>query len=275
MGRPELRGLKFNAQEICVGDQRERSRSRYDLQKAVRRYRKVGADPGKNAMKKALGTDTYVVDLCGTLVTEDTTFGLLRHYFSANKNRKIKFKLFQLLAARYSPVRILFSIAEKLSDRNFLKHCVLLLLRGEALADLEFSAEEYANHLFLYKRIQPVKRILDARSAKSEIILASASLEPIVAACANALGARYVASSLEQRDGILTGRYFHDITGRKAIELSEAFGASIFSKRICVMTDNVTDRSMLELADDAVVILHKPSHRTRWSGMNAKFIQVN
>ena len=106
------------------------------------------------------------------------------------------------------------------------------------------------------------------------MILASASLEPVVAALASTMGARYVASGLRQQAGILTGLYASDLTGRKEQALIEKYGHDVLAGQVCAISDNFSDRLLLEKAANAYVVLHSESHRQRWQGLNATFLQV-
>ncbi len=95
-----------------------------------------------------------------------------------------------------------------------------------------------------------------------------------MAALASQLGVRYVASGLEQVNGVLTGRFSCDLTGRKEQALVEKYGSQVLAGRVCAISDNFSDRPMLQRANCAYVVLHKEKHRQRWQGLNATFLQV-
>lgn len=44
--------------------------------------------------------EVYVVDVCGTLVLEDTTLGLLRHHFARDAERPLRAWLFNAVSSR-------------------------------------------------------------------------------------------------------------------------------------------------------------------------------
>ena len=225
-------------------------------------------------MKDAALLDVYVVDVCGTLVRDDTTIGLLRHHFARDGDRRIRYVLFRAMTARRSPLRLAFALLEKLTGQHLLKHAAVRLLAGDRVESLNQSAAVYAARLLAQRRVASVRLLLDAPVEARQIILASASLEPVVAALASAMGVRHVASELGQQYGILTGRYVNDLTGRKEQALIEKYGRGVLAGQVCAISDNFSDRPLLEKAARAYVVLHSESHRQRWQGLNATFLQV-
>ena len=225
-------------------------------------------------MKDAALLDVYVVDVCGTLVRDDTTIGLLRHHFGRDGDRRIRYMLFRAMTARRSPLRLAFAVLEKLTGQHLLKHATVRLLVGDSVDSLNQSAVEYAARLLAQCRVASVWPLLDAPVEARRVILASASLEPVVAALASTMGVRYVASGLGQQAGILTGRYVNDLTGRKEQALIVKYGRDVLAGQVCAISDNFSDRPLLAKAAKAYVVLHSESHRKRWQGLDATFLQV-
>jgi phosphoserine phosphatase len=225
-------------------------------------------------MKDAILLDVYVVDVCGTLVRDDTTIGLLRHHCACDGNRRLRYMLFRAMTARRSPLRLAIAVLEKLTGQHLLKHAVVRLLAGDSVRSLDLSAAEYAARLLAQRRVVSVWPLLDAPMQARRVVLASASLEPVVAALASTMGVRHVASGLGQQAGILTGRYVSDLTGRKEQALVEKYGDDVMAGQVCAISDNFSDRPLLEKAARAYVVLHSESHRQRWQGLNATFLQV-
>ena len=226
-------------------------------------------------MTDAALLDVYVVDVCGTLVRDDTTIGLVRHHLARDGDRRIRYRLFRAMTARRSPVRLAFAVLEKLTGQHLLKHAVVRLLAGDRVESLNQSATEYAARLLAQRRVASVWPLIDSPVEARRVILASASLEPVVAALASTMGARYVASGLRQQAGILTGLYASDLTGRKEQALIEKYGHDVLAGQVCAISDNFSDRPLLAKAAKAYVVLHSESHRQRWQGLNATFLQVS
>lgn len=210
-----------------------------------------------------------IVDVCGTLVRDDTTLGLLSWHFrrSGGWRRWVS----AALTARWSPLRLMVAVAERVTGRHLLKHMLVGWLAGEPMERLHTSATAYADWLLANRRVQGVETLL-ARS-DGALVLASASLEPVVQALAFRLGARFVASTLEVHDGRYTGRYVRDLTGCKREALEALLGPDVLREAL-VISDNFTDRSLLALAAQACVVVHKARHRARWTGLDAEYLDL-
>lgn len=217
----------------------------------------------------------FVVDVCGTLVRDDTTLGLLRHHFARTGNRRGRLLALKLSTAKWSPARFFVAVLEKATGRHLLKHFLVGMLAGDREEALALSAREYAQELIKNRRVASVWTRLVPDQVGDRIVLASASLEPVVKALAELLGARYVSSTLEHRNGVLTGRYQDDLTGRKAEAIERKYGKGLLAKPFFAISDNLSDRDLLEKACCACVVLHRESHRERWNGMVADYVRVD
>ena len=217
-----------------------------------------------------------IVDVCGTLVRDDTTMGLIAHHLSKDPNKPIRRVVFALTASRLSPFRIGFVLLERISGRHLLKHFVVRMLAGDTEEALSLSASSYAALLLADRRVMSVWDRLNAHQRlNGRVILASASLGFIVKNLADAIGADFVASELEAVKGVLTGRYLIDLTGCKEAGIEAKYGNCLSDGGFSMISDNVTDRRLMEKAGSSFVVLHKESHRARWTGFNATFLDLN
>lgn len=214
-----------------------------------------------------------IVDVCGTLVKDDTTIGLLRWHFA--RRRRWRLWLLNCVTARWSPLRLLVAVMEKVTGRHLLKHGLVRLLNGDAIAEVEQSAAEYADWLLASRRVAQVATLLEGSKRRDEaLVLASASLEPVVAALASRLGARFVASSLASSQGRHQGRYARDLTGQKLVALDELLPADWKNDAVIGISDNLTDRGLLQAVKKAYVVLHLPRHRERWGDIRAEYLSA-
>lgn len=218
-------------------------------------------------------TGYCIVDVCGTLVVEDTTIGLLRRHFA--RTSRWRQGLLVLATARWSPFRLLAAALERLLHRPLLKYLLVALLDGQEYAALQESAREYARWLLADRRVEPVSRVLREHASDRMLVLASSSLEPVVSALAQQLSARYVASSLEISGTRMTGRYQEDITGHKTEALCRSFAEDWRQTGYFAISDNPTDRKLLAHAAEAWVVLRHARHRKRWAGISANFIDLD
>ena len=212
-----------------------------------------------------------IVDVCGTLVKDDTTIGLLRWHFA--RHRHWRLWLLNCLTARWSPLRLLVASMEKVTGRHLLKHGLVRLLNGDSIAEVQESASGYADWLLSHRRVEHVTTLLEGSKARDEgLVLASASLEPIVAALASRLGARFVASALASSQGRHLGRYAHDLTGQKLVALDELLTKDWRQNASLAISDNLTDRALLASVRQAYVVVHSPRHRARWGDFRAEYL---
>lgn len=214
------------------------------------------------------------MDVCGTLVRDDTTLGLLSCHFARSRRQQWRGHLLRLLTARISPARWAFVVLEKITSRHWLKHFLVSLLAGDHASELDASGAAYAIQLLDHSRVPTVWNLIDQAAVSGQVILASASLEPVVKALASVMGARYVASTLEVRAGVLTGRYVKDITGRKEEAIIKKFGSDVMMQPYVAISDNLSDRPLLAKARHAWVVLHRESHRDRWMNLSANYVKV-
>lgn len=225
-------------------------------------------------MNKSLDTSIFIADVCGTLFYDDTTLGLLAHHFSRQPDRLWRLRVLKSMTVRYSPLRLSTMILERLTRKHLLKHLLVRMLANDTVVSLEDSAQEYAVWLLKEKKVDSVWEILDPALKKQQVILASASLEPVIAALSERLGLQYVSSELESLDGVLTGYYRNDLTGKKIQALNTMIGYDFNDNQYDAISDNLTDYNLLNGARKAFVVLHNESHRERWLGLNATYLRL-
>ncbi len=216
-----------------------------------------------------------VVDVCDTLVKGDTTIGLLKFHFTRLHRYRIKFFVFHVFSSKISPFYLLFTLSEKLLRRQLFKYFIVGLLSGERKSCLDDSALIYAKYLRRNCLLKPVSRWIADVSDHDKIILASESLEPIVKALADSMNVKYVASTLEVRDGICTGRYLLDITGEKETAIIRKYGFEVLSQPFSMVTDNISDYGFLMASSFPCVVLHKSSRRSAFARLNPFYITVD
>ncbi|WP_290525575.1 hypothetical protein [Alcanivorax sp.] len=213
-----------------------------------------------------------VVDVCGTLFSEDTTVGLVGAHVNRTGN-VIKRISYLLLTVKFSPFYIAFLLLERLCRQHVYKHVLILFLRGAIKHDLELTANSYLDYLLNCKKQEAVWSRL--RLSECEIlVLASASLEPFILALASRLNCLYVASELECDSDRYSGRLSIDITGKKVDRLAEKFRDFNPRNISTVVSDNLTDKGLLSLATNPVVVVNRRKDRVRWKNLEAEYLET-
>lgn len=216
----------------------------------------------------------HIFDVCGTLFLDNTTAGLLRWYHKVRGNRVRSIAL-ELLYRVDSPLSWVVKVVERVSGVQLAKNLAVSTLRGELLVEVEQEAERYVDFLLAERAIPEL--LITLRQCKREdkrVVLASASINPIIRAVGFALEVPWVSSHLEEIDGRLTGRLTNDISGKKIASLIEVFGEGFFKDECFGYSDNFSDRELLKLCRHKTVVLHKRRHRGRWDIPDARFIEL-
>lgn len=197
-----------------------------------------------------------LIDICGTYVIENTTFGLLKSHFSAFTFKGLIIRFFTI---KFSPFRILILVIEKFTGYHLLKNLLILLINGVSIASLEKSAIKYARKLIIDKKYtnKTVSNFIDKHISHSNPIFISASLEPIVKAISSIEKIPYVASKIENINNIYTGRISKDITRKKNLELREKFNINLKLVKYYLITDNFEDLDLAKNSLETLFILKK------------------
>ena len=211
----------------------------------------------------------YIFDVCGTLFPDDTTAGLLRWHFRDSGWRSA---LLGLVFRRTSPINFLVRVVERLSGRHLVKHLALLMLRGQSVEAVADSAQSYLDWLLRERPTSVLARLSEVRE-EGWVVLASASIEPIILALATRLDVEYVSSQLGTQNGSYTGLFEKDLSGKKVGELLHRFGTDFFDGELACYTDNLSDMELLERCQERYVVLREPGHRRRWNLEGAIFIE--
>lgn len=215
----------------------------------------------------------HIFDVCGTLFREDTTMGLLK-WHALRRRHLTRFSLLSALHSRKSPIRWGLMVCEKLLGRHILKHMALKTLWGEVPADVLDSAHEYISHLRSTCWVPSIEDRFKRALESDVVLLASASIEPAIAALAQQFSLEYVSSTLETHRGRYTGRYCKDMSGQKIEALVAKFGADCLGVGTSCYSDNFSDKGLLEACERRTVVIHKPRHRRRWTLEQTEYIDL-
>ena len=229
----------------------------------------VGAGNGKRQMTKSEAAikieshDALVVcDVCHTLFEVNTTAGFVR--YAMRQTDPLRYGLARLLQSRRTPLLYALLVGGKLLGQDLGRDAQLRLLKGyyrDALSQLAGRwLDEELGRLRRDAIYQPVKT---PAGEGAPIILASASIDPVVEAIAGRLGADFVCSRLEYDErGVCTGRLATDMTGAKDVALSNAIADA---GQVVVITDNESDASLLRRADQRIVVKrHSSQDMSAW-----------
>lgn len=177
-----------------------------------------------------------VVDLCGTLVRENTTRGYVAHL----RRRKLSS---WLTPVGLSPVT---GRVGRIVGRDLDRPLLIRSLSGLSRETLYKEAEKYVEELMRCKLNSRVLQIVRERTARgARLCLATASLDPIAASVARHFEFhRVISSRLEYVNGICTGRLELDVRGDKWNNLRKQFIEIDQADEIVAITDNPEDKDL-------------------------------
>ncbi len=197
--------------------------------------------------------DVLVVDLCGTLILENTTREFVR---------SLRLSISATLLRAFALSRAA-AILNHLVGRDLARPLLIRCLRGHSKPDVEAAATDYV-HRALAEKNNP-RVLLEIHEAKQEhrqVYLATASLAAIAIAVVQELQLDgYVASDLAyQADDVCTGQLALDSTGNKWNLLLSRF-PEFRNVHMTVMTDNPEDDDLIRHASVAYRIVGDTMHR--------------
>jgi len=230
-----------------------------------------------NPVAEPLGeADVFVFDVCDTLFYSNTTFDFLR-FVLAQRGSGSKQTVLKLLSAKWSPLFVGLVAWQKVAGGDPVKAAALRLLAGISRAELYELGRRFVAEFLPARRIARTHELLAGLAqTQTRVLLLSASLDPVIAALAEALGpVEFVSSQLEYDiQGNCTGRLQQELTGKKQDALQMLLTGQQKPARLAVATDNFTDHSLVSQAQVRYVVVHNAAAKQFWQGLNPEFIEA-
>jgi phosphoserine phosphatase len=204
-----------------------------------------------------------VSDICDTLFYSNTTFDFIR--FCAEKGwlgNKGK-RTWRTFLRRQSLPFWALAVLNKVTGADLHKKVAVGLLKGHNVTEVSGWAAQFYQEYLAPRKVAQTFAVLQQLAGDTLLVLASSSIEPVVAEVAKAVGAsQYVATTLETSEGVYTGRIEQELTGKKTDALKELLQRGI---PVAVLSDNTTDRALMELAENGYAICYNDVQRKFWS----------
>jgi len=202
-----------------------------------------------------------IFDICGTLYHSNTTVDFCV-WMEPNAAKKILLKVSTSLIGR-----AFNKLTGKLFRYDFIRDLHIRTLKNKDLEFIENKANSFVELVLEEKKIKQIHKIMKEHNT-DDIILASASIEPVVKAIAKKLNIKnYHASSLLHNGVVYNGKLGNDLSGKKH---------HLFSNQDIdlVVTDNLDDYKLC-LLSNKFVIVSKTKHLKIWKSRDlSKMIQL-
>jgi|GEM_PF-1576477 len=203
-----------------------------------------------------------VFDVCGTLYRANTMFAFVDAYC---RDRRGYAAFRKLRGSR--PARLANAALHRLTGRDVFRAWTLRWLAGAPAAELAACGERLVQGALAGLALGPVTALLHRlRQDGYTIALASGSLDLVVRPAAEALGAaHWAAATLRYTErGVASGRLQQDLLLAKREWVMASFRDL---ERLVVVTDNKTDRPLVELADEAYAVTVSERDRRFWTAI--------
>jgi phosphoserine phosphatase len=220
--------------------------------------------------------DVFVFDVCDTLFYSNTTFDFLR-FVLAKRGSTGKQAVLKLLSAKWSPLFVGLVAWQKVAGGDPVKAGALRLLAGISRAELYELGRRFVAEFLPARRIARTHELLAGLAqTQTRVVLLSASLDPVIAALAEALGpVEFVSSQLAyDAQGKCTGHLVRELTGDKQAALQTLLTDRPEPLRLAVATDNFTDHGLVSQAAVRYVVVHSAAAKQFWQGLNPEFIEA-
>ncbi|XOV87817.1 MAG: HAD family hydrolase [Pseudomonadota bacterium] len=195
-----------------------------------------------------------LVDLCGTLVDANTTFGFLEDFLAEDQ-------AYAGFRARYSSYTS--RVLNRLLPGDKRRLAAIRLLANRREADLDQAAARYLASVRIIDDV--VRRVEDLAKCHDNTLLLSSSLDFIVRAACKQFGFDgWHATTLDYADGYCSGQVVTDLLGRKDRVIRDVYG----STSCTLVTDNRSDANCIRCVDHFVAVGDASDARSLgyWSG---------
>ncbi|KAA9327381.1 HAD family hydrolase [Adhaeribacter soli] len=222
---------------------------------------------------KATEPELFVFDICDTLFYSNTTFDFIK-FVLQKKGWGGKLRQFDLYTKRTSPVFIGLYFFQKFSKEDWPKKLCLRLLKGVSKKELYQLGEAFEKQFLASRMVEKTHQMLrQLRKEGKTVVLISASIDPVVAAIANALAVDYRCSELAyDSQGNFTGDLQWEMTGQKLVALRKMLSSE--DAPFAVATDNFSDRGLVEAACHRFVVVYNEKALNFWQDLQPEFIKL-
>lgn len=200
-----------------------------------------------------------IFDICGTLYTSNTTMDFCEYRATGTKKKILKL-------SKTIFVKVINKILVKFFDYDFIRILHVNSLKDLDKKILEKDANDFVEKYLENKKIEEVHSLLNNYN-KVDIILVSATIEPVAKAIAKKLGnLKYLATTLEYEDDKCLGIIKDDLLGNKQNYFQDEQVAFI-------ITDNKSDLPLCKISKE-VIIVSKKKNLDFWKNKDLKISKI-
>lgn len=211
-----------------------------------------------------------ISDVCNTLYDSNTTFDYIK-FVLEKENQLKKLKKVNSFDGKYHPRNIFSYVLNKLVGIDYAKSLAVKQLKGLSKEELDAYAVQFFNEVLSKKQINIVFKKIKSLN-EEHIVLASASLEPIIQEISNRLNAKsYACSTLEYDNGISTGKIKQEAKGKKLDLLKEKM---VLSNDYTFISDNFSDKNIMKTSSNPIAVVYNEKSNHFWEEIGCELIKM-
>ncbi|EEW2322664.1 haloacid dehalogenase-like hydrolase [Escherichia coli] len=159
-------------------------------------------------------------------------------------------------------LRALNKIYSSLSGIDLYRNIQIKQLAGFSYYDLTRWAIEFIDSLEDNRILSTFALMEEYKCKGYNIVIASATIDPIAKAIANKLSVEYYSSKLSYSNNMCSGKLEKDLLLQKKVMLSKLLDNVEVA---IVVTDNFTDIELVKMCDHCHIIVHNDKNIRKWS----------
>ncbi|MDN5093705.1 HAD family hydrolase [Aliarcobacter butzleri] len=200
-----------------------------------------------------------IFDICGTLYNSNTTMD-----FCEFRSTYLKKRLLKLSKSLFG--KLINKILVKSISYDWIRIIHIRTLKGLDKISIEKDAEIFVEQFLNNRKIEEVHEYLN-KFDKKEVILVSATIEPVAKAIAKKLGdLNYFSTTLNYSKNICEGTIEDDLLGNKQHYFKN-------QEIEFIITDNKSDLDLCKMAKE-VVIVSKRKNLVFWQNQDLKLQKI-
>lgn len=213
--------------------------------------------------KDQLTMQNKIFDICDTLYRSNTTMDFCEYRTAGFQKRILKFSKTFL-------GKVINKFLINLFNYDWIRSIHIKTLKNIEISIIERDADYFVDNYLNNKKIEEVHKYLETFN-KNEVILVSATIDPVAKAISKSLGnIKYLSTTLNYKDNVCTGTIKEDLLGNKQKYFE--------SKNIdFIITDNKSDLKQCKLSNK-IIIVSKKKNIEFWKKQNleiSKIIEVD
>lgn len=200
-----------------------------------------------------------IFDICDTLYRSNTTMDFCEYRAIGFQKRILKFSKTFL-------GKVINKFLINLFNYDWIRSIHIKTLKNIEISIIERDADSFVDNYLNNKKIEEVHKYLETFN-KNEVILVSATIDPVAKAISKSLGnINYLSTTLNYKDSICLGTIKEDLLGNKQKYFQD-------KKIDFIITDNKSDLQLCKLSKK-IIIVSKKKNLEFWKKQNLRITKI-